>query len=119
MSRQTRREFLKPAATMAASAIPYARGAGARPNILFGLADDWMWPLASIPGDRRHLDEVESVEGGVPLVAVVSRSGVSDERRAKLLARLRAGQELSATARPACHLTSALSVHKAEVSLRK
>ena len=55
MSLQTRREFLKPAATMASSTIPYSRGAGARPNMLFALADDWMWPLASIAGAPRSL----------------------------------------------------------------
>src|SRR4029453_3596708 len=47
MNRQTRRNFLKlsTAATLGASQ-------GAKPNILFALADDWMWPLASIAGDR-------------------------------------------------------------------
>src|SRR3954463_13143012 len=50
MNNPTRREFLKP---VAAAAIPGAWAAqrAKRPNILFALADDWMWPLASIAGD--------------------------------------------------------------------
>src|SRR3954467_15071980 len=51
MNNPSRREFLKPAA---AAAIPGAWAAqrAKRPNILFALADDWMWPLASIAGDK-------------------------------------------------------------------
>ena len=55
--RQTRREFLKPlAAGAAALAVPNLLLPGdrpaRRPNILFALADDWMWPKASIGGDK-------------------------------------------------------------------
>ncbi len=60
----TRRQFLKPLATGAAAlAAPGLAGAAStlllpgdrparRPNILFALADDWMWPKASIGGDK-------------------------------------------------------------------
>lgn len=60
----TRREFLKPMAVGAAAlALPRLAGAATalllpgdrparRPNILFALADDWMWPKASIGGDK-------------------------------------------------------------------
>ena len=47
MNRQTRRDILKLAAAATLGASEHAR-----PNILFALADDWMWPLASIAGDR-------------------------------------------------------------------
>src|SRR5262249_39218388 len=43
-------------------------------------------------GDSRHLDEVEFVEGSVPLVAIVADAGVPDKRRAVQFARLRPGQ---------------------------
>jgi uncharacterized sulfatase len=44
-----RRAFLgSGVAAVATAAAPPAK----RPNILFALADDWMWPLASIAGDR-------------------------------------------------------------------
>lgn len=55
--RQTRRAFLKPlAAGAAALAVPNLLLPGdrptRRPNILFALADDWMWPKAAIGGDK-------------------------------------------------------------------
>ena len=43
-----RRAFL---GSLGASAVP-AVAKGARPNILFAIADDWSWPFASIAGDR-------------------------------------------------------------------
>src|SRR6266851_915640 len=52
MNNPTRREFLKPAAVAAIPGVWAAAAPAKRPNILFALADDWMWPLASIAGDR-------------------------------------------------------------------
>ncbi|HUQ91901.1 MAG TPA: sulfatase [Bryobacteraceae bacterium] len=81
-----RRDLWKPlaAAVSAGQAHPQQRK---RPNILFALADDWMWPFASIAGDKvvktPTFDRVAS-KGVMFTNAFVSAPSCSPSRAAML-----------------------------------
>ncbi len=101
-----RRAFLGRAAggLAAARAQVQSKPGGKRPNILFALADDWMWPLASIAGDRvlktPTFDRV--ARGGVMFTnAYVAAPSCSPSRAAMLTGqwhwRLEQGANLNTT----------------------
>lgn len=99
---QSRRQFLGAAA--APGLLMGDRPATPRPNILYALADDWMWPHASIRGDKvvrtPTFDRV-SREGVTFTNAFVSAPSCSPSRAAMLTGqwhwRLEEGANLNVT----------------------